>query len=155
MSPVRPGNADITDNGTVSVVGALTVGSLGGSGSVVLGTGILTFGGKSTATTGTLPSFTYTGVISGTNPAAGISKAGTGTETFTSAQAYAGGTTVTNGTLVVGVNNTFPTTSAILVTGGTLAFTTFSQSDGSGLQDHRRHRQRHHRHPHQFDPLRY
>ena len=52
------GNADVTDNGTVSVVGALTVGSLGGSGSVVLGTGILTFGGKSTATTGTLPSFT-------------------------------------------------------------------------------------------------
>ncbi|MEG0148330.1 MAG: DUF4347 domain-containing protein, partial [Comamonas sp.] len=78
-------------SGTVlTVSNAETIGSLAGSGSVVLNAG-LTVGGDNTSTT-------YSGVISGTS---GLTKAGSGTLTLTGNNLYTGATTVSAGGLTL------------------------------------------------------
>ncbi len=65
------------------------IGALEGSGSVTLGTAILTTGGNGTSTT-------FSGTISGTGS---LVKTGSGTFIVTGANSYVGGTTVSAGTL--------------------------------------------------------
>lgn len=77
---------------------AETIGSLASTNAaaeVQLGSGTLTTGGNNASTT-------FAGVISGTG---GLIKAGTGTFTMSGANTYAGNTTVSAGTLVLGTSN--------------------------------------------------
>ena len=106
------------------------------------GTGTLTFTGAmaSSSVTGaktlTLEgSTTGTGVISGliTNGAGTIalSKQGSGTWTLSHANTYSGSTTISSGTLALGLNNAIPVTSTVVMDGGTLDATTFGDLMGS------------------------
>ena len=81
-------NTSSTTAGSLQVNNAETIGSLAGSGNVILNAG-LTTGGDNTSTT-------ESGIISGTGS---LTKNGTGTFTITGANTYSGGTTVNNGTL--------------------------------------------------------
>jgi autotransporter-associated beta strand protein len=75
----------------ISVLGAQSIGSLAGAGSV-LDSATVTVGGSNTSTT-------FSGVISG---AGGLVKTGTGTQTLLGANTYQGATSVNGGTLAVG-----------------------------------------------------
>src|SRR5438270_804252 len=102
-------NTSATTAGSLQIDQAETIGSLAGSGNVLLNAG-LTTGGDNTSTA-------YSGVISGIAP---LIKTGTGTFTLTGANTYSGGTVVNNGTLA---GNTTSLQGDILVTSpGTLAF---------------------------------
>ncbi|MBU1910370.1 MAG: autotransporter-associated beta strand repeat-containing protein, partial [Verrucomicrobia bacterium] len=68
-----------------------TIGSLAGTGSVTLGSGLLTAGGNGQSTE-------YSGIMSGTG---GFSKRGAGMFTVSGTNTYSGNTTVSNGTLRV------------------------------------------------------
>ena len=68
-----------------------SIGSLAGSGSVTLGSAILTTGNDNTSTT-------FSGVISGTG---GVTKSGSGTLNLTGSNTYSGRTTINNGELLV------------------------------------------------------
>ena len=97
----KGGKAIITLNGNSELdisthnVPGVTVGSLGGSGSVLLGARLLTIGNNNQSTT-------FSGVI---QDSGGLAKTGTGTLTLTGANTYTGTTTVSAGTLQVS-NNT-------------------------------------------------
>lgn len=95
-----------------------TIGGLSGAGAVTLGTGTLTV-------TATSPS-TFSGVMSGAGGS--FVKAGSATQTLTGVSTYTGTTTVSQGTLQVGVNNALPTTSASISSGATLSLGTFTQT---------------------------
>lgn len=89
----------------------LTIGSLSGAGSVLLGTNTLTIGSTNQSTT-------FTGVVQGSG---GVTKSGTGTLTLSGANLYTGTTTVSAGTLVVSNKKGSGTgTGAVAVSGGTL-----------------------------------
>ncbi len=92
-------------NGTNQVVAQLS----GTSGAVALGSGVLTFGGNNS-------SVTYQASISG---AGGITKVGTGTETFMGASTYTGLTRVNAGTLLVQGSLSGNGSSTVLVNAGT------------------------------------
>jgi autotransporter-associated beta strand protein len=68
----------------------VTIGSLSGTGSVLLGANTLTIGSNNQSTT-------FSGVI---QDSGGLSKTGTGTLTLTAANTYSGATTVSAGTLI-------------------------------------------------------
>lgn|GEM_PF-4187354 len=88
------------------------IGSLAGSGSVLLGAGTLT--------TGDAASTAFSGVISGSG---GLVKEGQGTFTLSGASTYTGPTTVNSGTLSLtgGANRLAPATRMTVATGATLA----------------------------------
>jgi autotransporter-associated beta strand protein len=93
----------------------LTIGSLTGGGSVMLGVfGALTLGTDNT-------NQTFSGVISGPNS---VTKVGTGTQTLSGANTYNGPTAIQSGTIKVGAANTLPIGASVLLgngtTGGTL-----------------------------------
>ena len=95
------GSAAITNNGTLDLTlhtGGLSIGSLGGAGTVSLGSKTLTVGGLNTSTT-------ISGVVQdgGFEPGSSGSlvKTGTGTLTLSGANTYTGTTTITGGTLLV------------------------------------------------------
>jgi autotransporter-associated beta strand protein len=71
-----------------------TIGSLAGSGNVTLDTNPLVPGGLTVGTNNT--NTVFAGMISG---AGGVVKVGVGTQTFTAAQSYGGGTRIDSGTL--------------------------------------------------------
>jgi fibronectin-binding autotransporter adhesin len=74
-------------------------------------------------------SSTFAGVIENNGlAAAALNKVGTGTLTFTGANAYTGGSTVTAGTFAIGANNVLADAGAITLNGGTLAI-------GNGFSD--------------------
>ncbi len=93
-----------------------TIGSLAGGGTlgggVTLGAGALSVGANNSSTS-------YAGVISGTG---GVTKVGSGTQTFTAAHTFSGALAVTGGTLTLaGATGTAASaTSVNLGTGGTL-----------------------------------
>ncbi|HEX5686611.1 MAG TPA: autotransporter-associated beta strand repeat-containing protein, partial [Ideonella sp.] len=86
-----------------------TIGSLSGSGNVVLGYR-LTLGGDNTSTT-------FSGVISSSG-SSGISKTGSGTFTLSGANTYTGSTSVSAGTLAIGGGGTVGSNSAVTVASG-------------------------------------
>jgi len=107
---------------TVSL-GSETIGSLAGSGNVVLGYG-LTLGGDNTSTA-------FSGAISssGSN---GITKTGSGTFTLSGANTYTGSTAVSAGTLAVTGSGTVGNGSALTVaSGATLSSSVVSLTLGS------------------------
>ena len=74
-------------------------------------------------------SSTFAGVLENNGLAvAALNKVGTGTLTFTGANAYTGGSTVTAGTFAIGASNVLADTGAITLNGGTLAI-------GDGFSD--------------------
>ncbi len=93
----------------------LTVGSLTGSGNVVLSSGNLVTGEDNT-------NQTFSGVISG---AFGVTKTGMGTQTFNGQNTYSAGTTVSGGTLRAGAS------SVTTGSGATLAITSGPTGTGS------------------------
>jgi autotransporter-associated beta strand protein len=113
----KGGTASITLNGNSELdisthnVPGVTVGSLGGTGSVLLGARLLTIGSNNQSTT-------FSGVI---QDSGGLSKTGTGTLTLTGANTYTGTTTVSAGTLQVSNNTGSGTgTGAVNVNVGTV-----------------------------------
>jgi autotransporter-associated beta strand protein len=80
--------------------------------SVTLGTGTITIDGTGTDT--------FAGVISG---AGGLTKEGSGKEILTGTNTYTGSTTITEGTLELGVSEVLSNSSAIVLNGGTLRST--------------------------------
>ncbi|HJT24468.1 MAG TPA: autotransporter domain-containing protein, partial [bacterium] len=122
------GNAQIINNGSnlvdfsfnnASTVagGALTVGSIAGTGTYDLGQVDLVTGGNNQSTT-------VSGLVrdggghGGTG--ASLTKVGTGTLTLMGANAYTGGTNIDGGTLAVGNAQALGTTGAVKVNAGTL-----------------------------------
>jgi autotransporter-associated beta strand protein len=95
--------------------GAVTFGSLAGTATTanvtISGTG-LTVGGDNSSTE-------FDGVLSGVG---GLTKSGNGTFNVTGTNTYAGGTTVSNGTLQIGVGSTAGSITGSVSNGATLAF---------------------------------
>ncbi|NOT41257.1 MAG: autotransporter domain-containing protein [Alphaproteobacteria bacterium] len=99
-------------NGTFNVIESETVGSLAGSGSVVISAAeILTAGGNSSNTT-------FSGIMSG---AGGFTKAGNGTMILSGANTFTGALAVTGGVLEIGNANAISTASAVNISAGTLS----------------------------------
>ena len=123
------GNAAITNSiGAVTDFSAsrgpagdrkLSVGSIAGAGSFLLGRNELTVGGNNLSTE-------VSGAISGFGGS--LVKVGTGTLTLSGNNTYTGGTTIAVGTLRAGATNTFSPFSAVTVaSGGTLDLNGFNQ----------------------------
>jgi autotransporter-associated beta strand protein len=113
----KGGKCSITLNGNSELdisthnVPGVTVGSLSGTGSVLLGARLLTIGSNNQSTT-------FSGVI---QDSGGVTKSGTGTLTLTGANTYTGATTVSGGTLQVNNNTGSGTgTGAVNVNVGTV-----------------------------------
>jgi autotransporter-associated beta strand protein len=96
-------------NGFNVTVGALTGGGAAGvtpvGGGIALGANTLTTGGNNATTT-------FNGIISGTG---GLTKIGTGNQTFTAASTYTGATLISAGTISTRNNNALGTASAVTV----------------------------------------
>ncbi len=99
-----------------------TVASIAGAGNITLDAGTLTAGGGNTSTT-------FSGVMSETG---NFVKAGTGITTFSGVNTYTGTTTVSAGTLRLGVANALNSATAITVAGGAIFdLNNFSDTVGS------------------------
>ena len=99
-----------------------TIGALGDSGNVTLGSATLTTGGNNASTT-------YGGAIQGSG---GLVKNGTGTFTLNGQNTYTGATTINAGTVQAGAANVLAPASAFTVAAGaTLDLNGFSQTVSS------------------------
>lgn len=111
--------------GTTIAAGTLQIGDGGTSGSVlgdVANSGTLVFDRTDT--------FTYAGAISGTGA---LEQAGPGTMILTGANNYAGGTTISAGTLQIGDGGTTGSIAGDVVNNGTLAFDRSDTATFAGL----------------------
>ena len=72
----------------------------------------------------------YSGVIADGTTGMALIKTGAGTQTFTAAQTYTGPTTISAGTLALGVASALPSATKVTLTGGTLDAQTFANSVG-------------------------
>ncbi|MBM7059659.1 DUF4347 domain-containing protein [Pseudomonas sp. UL073] len=106
---------------TLTVSTTEFIGSLAGTGSVVLNAG-LTTGGNNTSTT-------FSGVISGSGN--GITKTGSGTFTLSGANTYTGSTSVSAGTLTLNGGAAISDSSATIVASGATLSLSASESLGS------------------------
>ena len=113
----KGGRCSITLNGNAELdisahnAPGVTIGSLSGTGSVLLGARVLTIGSNNQSTT-------FSGVI---QDSGGLTKAGTGTLTLNGANSYTGSTTVTAGALVANNRRGSATgTGSVNVNAGTL-----------------------------------
>ena len=101
---------NLTNNNSLAFsVSAGTLGGLGGSANVNLGSAALAIGNNGANTT-------YSGVMSG---GAGLTKIGGGMTTLTAAQNYAVSTTVSAGTLQLGAANVLPVSLPLVLAPGT------------------------------------
>ncbi len=127
------GTLAVQGGSTLTLTGAntFTGGTTAGSGTLVVNTTSLPGDVALTATSSALvfnqtTAGTYAGVISG---AGTLTKQGAGTLTLTGANTFAGGTTISTGTLAVGSTSQLGTTSGgIVLNGGTLANTAGSNA---------------------------
>ncbi len=71
---------------------------------------------------------TLSGVISGTN---GFTKTGGGSLTLSGANLYTGTTTISEGSVVLGASNVFANTAPVVLNGGSLAASTFTDTLGT------------------------
>lgn len=131
-------NGKLINAGTITLTGTLTgtaaldqeagasfdidgqlasLGSISGSGEIILGGGGLTIGGDNADTT-------FAGIISGTGT---VTKNGTGTQTLTGQNSYAGTTTISGGTLALTGSGSLASSSISITSGGTLS------TDGGAL----------------------
>ncbi|WP_210215459.1 autotransporter-associated beta strand repeat-containing protein [Pseudoxanthobacter soli] len=109
-------SASVDANGIFNIAAAdagVTITSLAGQGSVVLGSNTLTFAAAN-------------GTFSGTISGSGGLVLKSGSETLTGANTYTGGTSVLGGTLGIGNSSAVGTGSVSLANGGGLAFTAAS-----------------------------
>jgi fibronectin-binding autotransporter adhesin len=110
---------DVTLSGGVFNLNSFnqSVAKISGSSNITLGSAALT-----TNFTG---SSTYSGVISDTGS---LTKSGTGTLILSGANSYTGGTTISGGTLQMGVANALASTGDITLSGGVFNLNSFNQS---------------------------
>jgi autotransporter-associated beta strand protein len=126
------------NGGTLQSSTAVTLANtfLVGGGASIGGSNALTFTGAGTLNSGATLTIantattTFSGVLSG---AGGLTEAaGTGTLILSAANTYTGATTVTSGTLQIGIDNAIPSSNAVSVaSGATLDLNNFSDSIGS------------------------
>jgi fibronectin-binding autotransporter adhesin len=121
----------VVNSGTLDLYGnSETITSLAGTGGVVDntsggGTYTLTAGGGNASTT-------YSGTIKNTSGSLALTKSGTGTMTLSGASTYKGATSVSAGTLQLGIANALPSGSAVTVSSGaTLDLKGYSDLVGS------------------------
>ena len=120
------GTATLVTNtgGTVdfsAMTTAISVGSIAGAGSYLLGANRLTLSDNS--------STTVSGILSGTGGS--LVKSGTGTLTLSGANSYSGGTTVSAGTLLLGTGGSLASGSALAVNGGSFNLNGHAQTIGA------------------------
>ncbi|MBX9805812.1 MAG: autotransporter-associated beta strand repeat-containing protein, partial [Alphaproteobacteria bacterium] len=96
----------VTSPGVFNLTASQTIGSLSGNGNVTLG--------ANTLTTGNNTNTTYSGILSDSGLGGGLTKAGAGTFTITTAPTYTGATLISGGTLA----GSLPTNTALTVNGG-------------------------------------
>lgn len=104
--------------GTLRIGGGGTTGTLGGG--AVINSGALVFDRSNL--------YTVANVISG---AGTLTQAGSGTTVLSAANTYTGRTTISNGTLQLGASDRIADTSAVTLSGGTLATGGFSETLGA------------------------
>jgi fibronectin-binding autotransporter adhesin len=114
--PSGVGKSDVSLAGTLDMAGfSCGINGLSGAGTVdnSIGTGTytLTVGNNDASST-------FSGIIKNTTGTNALTKTGVGTLTLSGANTYAGLTTVSAGTLQVGVNNAIPSGSPVLVSSG-------------------------------------
>ncbi|MCE9608942.1 MAG: autotransporter-associated beta strand repeat-containing protein [Chthoniobacter sp.] len=125
-------NSAYTVDSTLDLAGlANSIGSLTGSGGVALGGAVLTIGNKNTTPA------PFTGVISSTGSGS-VVKVGSGTLTLSGLNTYSGLTTVSRGSLKLGVNNAILSGNAVAVIAdagviATLDLNGFAQTVGTAL----------------------
>lgn len=125
------GVSDALAAGDVTVAGGtLNIGAFSDTvGGVTLSTGSIT--GSTGVLTGTSYNLTNTGTVSAILAGAGpLTKTGAGTATLSGVNTYTGLTTVSEGTLALGVNNAL-SSGAVTVAGGTLNVATFTDTVGA------------------------
>jgi autotransporter-associated beta strand protein len=109
--------------GTMIAAGTLQLGNGGTTGSIlgnVTNNGTLAFNRSD--------SFAYANLINGSGS---VTKLGDGTLTFTTAQTYSGGTTISAGTLQLGASERLADNGAVTINGGTLALGSFNETIGN------------------------
>ena len=125
--PSGAGKGDVQLDGTLDMGGFSSgAGALNGAGSVDNSTGTATY---TLTVAGNGDSGSFSGIIKNTSGTVALTKSGTGTQTLSGANAYSGLTTVSAGTLQVGVDNALPAASSVVVNGaGTLDMGGFSDT---------------------------
>ena len=107
---------------------AATSGSAFGAGLFLAGTGTLTFGAGSQTVSDAIADQTGS---AGSGGSWNVTKNGAGTTTLSANNTYSGGTTVTAGTLQIGVANALSTSGALTVNGGTFDLNNLNQTVGN------------------------
>ena len=117
---ITPSGGSLTI-GSVAGDGVLTSGNGGASGELIL---------ENNSSSSTLLINSVIADSTGASPLT-VTIAGAGTTQFGTANTYTGQTIITSGTLVTEVNGAIPTSSAVVITGGTLNLNGISQSIAS------------------------
>ena len=115
--PSGAGNGDVSLAGILDLATlACSVNGLNGAGTVDNSTGTGTY----TLTAGNNnANSTFSGMIKNTSGTVALTKAGSGTLTLSGANTYAGQTTLSGGTLQLGIDNAIPSGSLVLTSAGT------------------------------------
>ena len=90
-------------------------GALNGAGTVDNSTGVATY---TLTIAGNGNSGSFSGIIKNTSGTVALTKAGAGSQILSGVNAYAGNTIISAGTLQLGVANTLPAASSVLVSSG-------------------------------------
>ena len=114
--PSGAGKGDVQLNGTLDM-GAFSsgAGALNGAGTVDNSTGVATY---TLTIAGNGNSGSFSGIIKNTSGTVALTKAGAGSQILSGINTYAGNTIISAGTLQLGVANTLPAASSVLVSSG-------------------------------------